>query len=216
METTQTKTTAVTVADAVAAELSKLTGGQWKAARLPEPNDHYVKLTDGAVSFGIHASSWDKKFSISGDYPKDAKGQYMSPREWLSASEYTDAPSIGVALTATPERIAKEINRRFLPVYLPILALCVKRRDQELQHHADRDSVAQQIADACDSRVECQEWRNDGGTKRIDIGQYGNGGTFEVSSADWIKLEWRTDNVEKAVKVAEFLKSLVAEEVEEA
>jgi hypothetical protein len=78
------------------------------AVQAPRSDEQYctgftIKLDAGGC-INLIFDSWGKKgrILISGDYPRDTR---------------TKAPSITIAETKTPEQIAKDIKRRFLPVY---------------------------------------------------------------------------------------------------
>ena len=104
--------------------LSGLTGQSWQLRLDTEGSDSsWRQNIDGPDSASVFISNtWGGKHRIhlSGSFPQDVHFSYQELR-----------PSITVADTATPERIAAEIKRRLLPEYLPLLA---KKLESKRQH----------------------------------------------------------------------------------
>jgi hypothetical protein len=104
METTTASNLRIIV-EHVAKELSVLTGrsdSNWR---------QHIEGPDSTAIFVSNTWGGKGRIHLSGSFPHDAHFGYQEQR-----------PSITVADTATPERIAKEISRRLLPEYLPLLA----------------------------------------------------------------------------------------------
>lgn len=112
---TQTVSNLRTITTEVARLLSGLTGQQWQARLDTEGSDSsWRQNIDGPDQAAIFVSNtWGGKgrIHLSGSFPHDVRFSYQEQR-----------PTITVAETTTPERIAKEIQRRLLPEYLPLLA----------------------------------------------------------------------------------------------
>ena len=65
------------------------------------------------------------KLGVSGDYPKDSTGGCMA-QSVLHYKE--DAPSIGFSASRSPQVIAKDLQRRFLPAFTGLWRQAEKRR----------------------------------------------------------------------------------------
>lgn len=117
----------------VAAELAILTGHPWQLRRDTEGEDsswrQYVEGPDQAAIFVSNTWGGKGRIHLSGSFPQDAHFSYQEQR-----------PSITVAETAAPERIAKEINRRLLPEYLPLLAK--KLADKQAHDNFEANKLA--------------------------------------------------------------------------
>ena len=74
--------------------------------------------------YGFYLSLRDGRYTIGGEWPTDSENRQMWPSDY-------DGPrgSITVAATRTPEQIAAEVKRRFLPVYLPTWRTMRERAD---------------------------------------------------------------------------------------
>ena len=107
-------TSLATVAKAVAAELTILTGQSWQMRRDTDGSDsswrQNIEGPDQAAIFVSNTWAGKGRLSLSGNFPHDVHFGYQETR-----------PSITVSESATPQRIAKEIQRRLLPDYLPLL-----------------------------------------------------------------------------------------------
>jgi hypothetical protein len=66
------------------------------------------------------ATAW-KRCECSGVYPRNVDGSYCDIPEYVNGSK-VPAPSIAFSISKTPEAIAKDIQRRFLPEYIARLA----------------------------------------------------------------------------------------------
>jgi len=126
-----------TLGQAIAAAL----GHQWALTLLSE-GCRWVELrhTEG---YGFHLSnSWPRgRLTISGVWPHSATGESFAP--WGHRAKITVTP------IKTGAQIARDITRRFLPVYLPQWREQSARRDQreayEQQTHALGRRLASQV-----------------------------------------------------------------------
>ena len=78
------------------------------------------------------------KFHIDGDFPRAENGGY---------SHYGQSPSINVSDSKTPEQIARDIEKRLLPVYLPELEKAIKQVEQANVYDQKRRANIQKMAD---------------------------------------------------------------------
>lgn len=93
-----------------------------------------IKGPEGQA-FSLHFEGYGNqgKLRVTGTFPRTNDGEYIGiPRG-------TSDPEIGVSLSRGAETIAKEITRRFLPEYLPILAMVQKTKQE-------RDLIAAMVA----------------------------------------------------------------------
>lgn len=83
------------------------------------------KLVSNVTGQAIHLSIKKGRVNVSGYWPQDVDGRYMSPRDVNAES-----PSIGVSLSRGVEAIATKIQRRLLKPYLTIWGLLTARVEQ--------------------------------------------------------------------------------------
>jgi hypothetical protein len=87
----------------------------------------------------IRISNGDEnKLHISGDFPKSIKGE---------SSRYGEPIDINVSTSKTPEQIAREIEKRLLPIYLPELKKAVNQVNQTNIYHQKRQKNIQKMAE---------------------------------------------------------------------
>jgi hypothetical protein len=95
------------------------------------------------------------KLHISGMYPKDGT-RCMSPRDW-GAIKYSDTPpSINVSASRDPKAIAKDITRRFLPVYTEVFNACVARKTQQDSYRNTQAEAVRQIVAALGPKADAR------------------------------------------------------------
>jgi len=79
---------------------------------------------------GIHVNynEYKNTLNICGEYPKSKvnRGQEFYPRDCYPS---VATPSMGCSAEKSPEKIAADIKRRFIPEYLVAFAACAARRD---------------------------------------------------------------------------------------
>lgn len=99
----------------------------------------YAHLTKGYQEIRISNSDCgDIQFHISGDFPKTEKGQHI---------HYGQSPSINVSDSKTPEQIARDIEKRLLPIYLPELEKTIGQVDRINIYDQKRKANIQKMAD---------------------------------------------------------------------
>lgn len=120
----------------------------------PEDGQWYASLrreTDGAAFVLTHARGTKAQVHVSGKYPEDLNGngrRYMSPRDWCVLPYGETEPSIGVSGNRSPEVIARDIARRFLPEYEPLYAACLVRKAERDSYRTTTRSQLEKVADA--------------------------------------------------------------------
>ena len=133
-----------------------------------------------------------EKIKCSSVYPHDNKGQ-----GWLNPPQRVE---IRITETKTPEQIARDIQRRFLPNYLKNLAI-VKKWVADTNKLVDqRTANLQRIADHFG--FEIRPNNSEGVIYPTVEGIY----SIQVYSADLVRLEKVDCTSEQAIKIIEMLK----------
>jgi hypothetical protein len=168
------------LAQCVAAHLS----GNWT----PHPRGtDWIAEIRGPNDSAIYLERSKGRLVITGRFPSSDSGIFVPL--------YADRPRITVRANRPPKDIAGEIERRFLPEYLPLYRemwmLCVGYRQAEMQR---REHLAL-LAEAAGSEV-----------LHDSVRWYGeHGGRIEVRHDGRVKMEIDT-TVEVALKIVEILK----------
>ena len=112
-----------------AAELPK--DETWNERTITGPNNE--RFSVGPI--------WNKPdmLQIRGEYPNDGRGHTYAPRPHTVAT-------IRVRVDRSPAIIAKEIKRRFLPQYQPVLEKAMERKFSHEDYDRDRLSLGQELA----------------------------------------------------------------------
>jgi hypothetical protein len=102
-------------------------------------------------------SSWyerQRRLNVSGDYPRDEgnNGSYSDPKSWGAIAYNESPPSITVSADRSPEAIARDIQRRFLPEYTRIYNLCIEKRNERNAARSGYLSKAETILKALGKR----------------------------------------------------------------
>jgi len=114
---------------------------------------HIRRKTDGAnfdIGSAYHAKG---RIYVSGNWPKDSTGTEQRPYFSQYSDCGTEAPSITFARTKTAAQAARDIERRFLPAFLPLWekqAAAVTRLNNSREQ---RKELAHAIADILDGKV---------------------------------------------------------------
>ena len=154
----------------------------------------WAYLTKDSQSIRISNGSYQKenKLHIAGDFPKSTKGE---------SSHYGEPISINVSVSKTPEQIARDIEKRLLPVYLPELEKAVNQTNSTNIYHQKREANIRKMAEYFG--VEFKE------DKEPSIYVYdrikGLGSRIEAYGEDTIKFELEL-TPEIAIKVSNLLK----------
>jgi hypothetical protein len=127
-----------------AAELVKLFNevvthldGAWRV----DPEAWYVTLAYGDTGGKLHvATEWNKKDRIT------VSGIYPGGTDYLCMADNDRKPRITVAKARGAETIAKEINRRVLPVYLELFAKVIEAQKRYNEAQDEQHETARQCA----------------------------------------------------------------------
>ena len=133
------------------------------------------------------------KFHIDGDFPRAENGGY---------SHYGQSPSINVSDSKTPEQIARDIEKRLLPVYLPELEKAIKQVEQANVYDQKRRANIQKMADYF--QVEFREDNQGLSIYAHDLIK-GLGPRIEVYGENTVKFELEL-TPERAIEVFNILK----------
>jgi len=130
----------------------------WSVEQPHEGSANYFRLIspDGVViSMSIGGYAFKGRISFGCAYPWHQTDQYGGTRHTFQRDfdrslAYNVAPwdGITVADTKSPEQIAKDINRRFLPVYLPLWAEAVKYCAEKAAYWVKRNGAEEAIKEA--------------------------------------------------------------------
>lgn len=197
--------------------LTKLT--ESLAKLFPGASVRYIKDGDEQRATGLDFASgaswwfryddWTHRLAVSGNWPKSNRdSQVFIPRDLYNPQ--VSSPEITVDADKTPEKIAADINRRFVPAYIAILARLTERRDSHDKYIDDSNGLAEQLAKALGASAPRHPSNGTRDVRRqhVDVpstlGFYGN---IEASSnsADFTL---RSVPADKALKLARFLATL--------
>jgi hypothetical protein len=118
--------------------------GNWDLIPNPEEWPMGAHLVDPAASASLYFCHHEGKIHVSSDLPKNAKGEtpYVTGYGQLGKR----MPSINVSFDKTPQQIAKDIERRLLPEYLPVLEKAVEQIADSDAYYNKTESFAEEIA----------------------------------------------------------------------
>ena len=109
---------------------------------MPEESyQNQAKLTQGNIVINIRNGGYqsEHKISISGSYPKDC-------HDGISYHGLKN-PHINCADSKTPEQIARDIQKRFLPAYLEDLQKVIEMNTKTQQYADARYQIIKTLAD---------------------------------------------------------------------
>lgn len=120
--------------------------GEWDYEANPADwnvGGHLTSGTTGAIlylhpNFRINESSPYQKIVVKSQLPKDKEGQ--------PPHHSGELPSINVSATKTSDQVAREIRRRLLPLYEPILAKALERVAQHDAYVDQSEATVEQIS----------------------------------------------------------------------
>lgn len=120
----------------------------WAAnIKYPE-NTHGADLVHGetGATIHIHHTAYLGKLEISGCFPRNESDQAMSANSWGLVGYGERDPHIGCSPRRKGAAIAKEIERRLLPKYMPMYEKAKEKRAARLAYIEKRDSVTERYA----------------------------------------------------------------------
>ena len=135
----------------------------------------------------------EHKIHIAGDFPQSIKGE---------SGRYGEPISINVSDSKAPEQIARDIEKRLLPIYLPELAKAVDQVNSTNLFHQKRKSNIQKMAEYFG--VEFKDDEREPSIYVYDLIK-GLGSRINVCGEDRIKFELEL-TPEMAINVFDLLK----------
>lgn len=171
--------------EALAKEVASfLPGWTWRGPLYEHTVEtHAVIAREDGASISINGNGWtsDGRVSITpGLWPKSKKGEEFSPYRYSGEG----SPRITVAQGRPAKDIAREIERRFLPEYLPLYTKMLERRNATDVRQDSTQTASENLAKLVGGKVQGQE-RGDG-----EVHWYHEGATYgDAKSHDGGK-EW--------------------------
>jgi len=125
---------------AMAPEIASILG-----CELAERDDSHVvemKSPEGfRLFFNAGWSGGYDKISVGSSWPLD------EDRRQVTSSYDASIPRINVSVTRTPEAIAREVERRFLPEWRPLWTKAIARLESSRKHEGDTRLNAEMLAE---------------------------------------------------------------------
>jgi hypothetical protein len=111
---------------------------RWKFKPLDEPYPTQYISGPNEAELAIRIETYGSRkgrVEVHGNFHIGRNREFIDVREWNhSTSERCKLPEISVSGTRGAAAIAKEIKRRFLPEYLPLLQKAIEKRDAANAH----------------------------------------------------------------------------------
>ncbi len=136
------------LANEIAAHLT--TRAPWTATQVYDNGYHRFTAADG-TTFGI--SSRDGRLHVSCSWPINDSGQENRPYFSSYATPPESAPEAGISATKTPKQIAADIERRFLPAFLPLWDKQLAQNQQWAAVHQAQHAGAARLAQLIGAEV---------------------------------------------------------------
>jgi hypothetical protein len=111
----------------------------------------HIESGDALLWFSGGPTSREKQWTIHPEWPSNRVGEEFRPS--IYSREFETVSSINVSVTKSPEQVAKDITRRLLPAYLPVLAAMVAQRDESDRYRAERLALATEVAGIVGGKV---------------------------------------------------------------
>jgi hypothetical protein len=132
----------------LAEDLAVYLGNGWTHVR-PKPDSEggsYAHLTGptGEERLHLYLDNWKNRVRISGGFPQDY-------------DPYGKKFEITVAESRPAREVAKEVQRRIFPEYLPAIAEALARKAADLQRCADARALAAELAAVIGAQVDKSE-----------------------------------------------------------
>jgi hypothetical protein len=114
-------------------DIAKELGGAWTFKPLDEPYPTQYISGPNEAEIAVRIETYGSRkgrVEINGNFHIGRDREFIDVREWNhSTSERCKLPEISVSGTRGAVAITKEIKRRFLPEYLPLLQKAIEKRD---------------------------------------------------------------------------------------
>lgn len=172
----------------LANEIALQLGNPWKADR--DVATFYARII-GPSGAKLHIRRDKAKARVTGVYPGELPYGYRHDGAYGTEKP----PYIGVSESRGAAIIAKEIRRRFLPKYLPLLTLCKEKRVADEVYEKKKAETKEALVAAFNGKIVFDH--------SIHFRVASCYGVAEVNSSINIKLE--NMSLDAALKLAEFL-----------
>lgn len=120
----------------------------------------YADIVDSKTEATIGFSRvWNKKthVHVSGSYPyRDAEG-----KTFWNLPYNVENPSINSAIAKGPEKVARDIEKRLLPEYLPLLNDCLAKRKAYGTSESSLHTVSDRLAKDLGASVRYEQYKAD-------------------------------------------------------
>ena len=125
-------------------KIGTILAGNWEIKPNQEGWPMGARLTDSDTRASLYLNHHEGRLRIGTDLPTDAKGEipYVSGYGQMGKR----LPSITLSFDKSPYQIVKEIERRLMPVYMPILMAAVNQIASSDSYHDRTEGFAQEIA----------------------------------------------------------------------
>ena len=162
----------------------------------------------GEIKVHLRYDKYKHRLEVSGYYPVSRIQGESCPRTFSPHDLYNpraESPSISISCEKSPEAIAKEIQRRFLPDYQTVLFRCIGLRDAHEKYFRDQQALAGQIGSALGTAR-----RNTQGTVFELPRNLTKGSVYGDVDVSGDSVRFRINNVPaaQALKLAAFLRTL--------
>jgi hypothetical protein len=169
----------------------------------PYPTQYITGPNEAELSIRIETYGARKgRVEVSGNFHIGRNRQFVDVREW-NGSERTKLPEISVASERGAQAIAKEIKRRFLPEYLPLLAKAIARRDESNTYEDKSRANLATLAAIVNARVPAERDRTSTSFYHNDRAY----GDIQVSG-DSVTLKLSSLSVEQAKQILALVKEV--------
>jgi hypothetical protein len=162
----------------------------------PYPTQYIQGPNEAELAIRIETYGARKgRIEVHGNFHIGRNREFIDVREW-NGSERAKLPEISVSGERGAQAIAKEIKRRFLPEYLPLLAKAIARRNEANTYEDKTRANLAMLAEIVGARVPAERGRTT---------TYFTGGDIQVCG-DSITLKLSSLNVEQAKQILEMMK----------
>lgn len=142
------------------AQIAEILPGSWDVRPFPEAWGADVNDPDTGASLYIVTSTWKQadRIEVKSQLPQDSKGE--TPYVGLQYGQ--SMPAITVSGNKSAEQIARDIERRLMPAYLPLLERARKQIAETEEYYNRTETMARKIAALVGVKIEK-------GAKKIDF-----------------------------------------------
>jgi hypothetical protein len=163
-----------------------------------ETSDYHAALRHESgpeLSFGKGRER--DRLHVHGSWPRDQRHGSYAP--------YSNAPAISVSISRDPKAIAREIERRFLPGFLPLWHAAEGRRREAEESNAKAETLAARLRDLFGlPHPEPSRYGND----RDSVHVHAGAARFEVRRYGSVKVEVNTSDHDVVLRLAETVRGL--------